>query len=447
MIGENSPVFSFIESPVSEPPSNIYQCPGEPYSISRAVHLGRLASFYVKCQECPWREDTGTLSPRHVRRLAEVWDREGEPPLFTGEGASGRYRNHFTPAVAGKLAAALGMYLRGLIKSGRISEETGRARAARPSVVVGCDARALSAEIFSAAIDGLRWADCDVVDAGYATAASLAFAIDHVGADGGLLVGNPQGLPHTAGLKFWGPGARPFSAGGSLDRVRELHDGRIDRPARRSSGVRSVRVDTQYLESLRHYFHALRPLKFVVDTTCEMLVRQLHSLCENVSVAILPVRSGSEKDSMKHEAPADGAARFAGSMESRLAQLGSMTRARQAHFGVSIEDDGEVLHVVDESGARVADDAWLAIAACEAGSEAAASGEPRSTSREETYRSLVDKGAKTGGDTAGRFWFADAVPFPDALRGLALLLTALSRRDVPLSEVVSRRLVGIDQCR
>ena len=38
-----------------------YHCPGEHYSISRAIHLARLASFYDKCRDCPHAHDDGGL--------------------------------------------------------------------------------------------------------------------------------------------------------------------------------------------------------------------------------------------------------------------------------------------------------------------------------------------------------------------------------------------------
>ena len=89
-----------------------YRCPDETYTISRAVHLGRLTRFFAGCRHCPHAADTGALPPRQVKRLREVGPREPRRPLFHGEGAGGVYGNELTPADARRMAAAFGLCLR-----------------------------------------------------------------------------------------------------------------------------------------------------------------------------------------------------------------------------------------------------------------------------------------------------------------------------------------------
>ena len=49
-----------------------YRCPGEPYAISRPLHLARLSAFYRGCRDCPHRFDRESLSPRAVQQLAAL---------------------------------------------------------------------------------------------------------------------------------------------------------------------------------------------------------------------------------------------------------------------------------------------------------------------------------------------------------------------------------------
>ena len=84
-------------------------------------------------------------------------------------------------------------------------------------ILLAGDARPLTAELVAAAAEGLRSTGCNVVDIGPSTAPCLAFAVHHLQAAGGVLVGNPGEDSHTAGLKFWAAGPRPLSAGGSRD--------------------------------------------------------------------------------------------------------------------------------------------------------------------------------------------------------------------------------------
>ena len=59
-----------------------------------------------------------------------------------------------------------------------------------------------------------------MIDIGPSTAACLAYAVHHLRAAGGVLVGNPSSQPHIVGLQFWAEGPRPLSARvGSLERL------------------------------------------------------------------------------------------------------------------------------------------------------------------------------------------------------------------------------------
>ena len=81
-----------------------YRCPGETYRISRAVHLGRLASFYPACRDCPRRDDTAGLSARQIRQLAEVGSRARQQPLFHAEGVGNVAINDLSPSLARRIA-------------------------------------------------------------------------------------------------------------------------------------------------------------------------------------------------------------------------------------------------------------------------------------------------------------------------------------------------------
>jgi phosphomannomutase len=97
----------------NQPPDpDRYRCPDQQHPISRAVHLGRLAAFYPACRQCAHRDDTGTLSPRQVKHLAETNQRGRPLSLFHDEGAGGVYLNDLTPAAAHDMAAAFGVMLR-----------------------------------------------------------------------------------------------------------------------------------------------------------------------------------------------------------------------------------------------------------------------------------------------------------------------------------------------
>jgi len=422
-----------------------YRCPDEDYPVSRAVHLGRLARFYPPCRQCPHRDDTGTLSQKQIQRLVETRSRGLPPSLFYEEGAGGVYGNEFTPDTARDLAAALGIALRRRAVPGVVPQPDDDANLAHdahdpenrtPVVVLGGDGRPIGCELVAAVGQGVRFAGCHLVDVGPTTAPCLAFAVGHLGADGGILLGNTEGRPHTVSLKFWTGGPQPLSAGGSLEILKRAYEAGIDRPTRTYGSLRRFQADVPYLAVLSERYHAMRPLRVVLHTTCDPLIGYLDWLTGPVACRIVPSRTGADR-------------------------LPERVLAEQAHLGTCVEDDGEKCRVLDDLGRSVSAERLLLLVArrllaenpnatvvLENGTppavarriEAAGGRVVRSGAcRSEMAAAMREQGARFGGGPSGRFWYdVDGLPLPDALMTLTLLLVLLSQSDRPFSEVLDR---------
>ncbi len=176
--------------------------------------------------------------------------------------------------------------------------------------------------------EGLRFGGCDVVDIGLATAACLAFAIHHLQAAGGILVGNPGHEPHIVGLQFWDAQSRPLSAGGSLEPVAERYQAGADRPTRSCGAVNRFQADGPYLATFAEHYHALRPLRVVVDSASTPLLEYLRKLAATVACQIVPSRS-TQRD------------------------LPAQIRADSAHFAACVDGDGETCRILDQQGRTV----------------------------------------------------------------------------------------------
>ena len=456
-----------------------------------------MAQFYPGCRECPHRDDTQTLSAKHVARMAETRGRVPPQTLFCDEGVEGIYPNDLRPEVVREMAIALGMSLRRRSTQGTtgatgvspvLNQDVGN-----PLVVIAGDGRPVAGELVAGVAEGLRWAGCHVVDIGPASSACLTFAIDHLRASGGILVGHTGAQSHTAALKFWAAGPRPLSAGESLEGVQRIYREGTDRPTRDYGPIERFRADVPYLAAMVDHYHALRPLRFVLDTPSRPVARYIETLTEKTACRILPRRSGT-------------------------GGLGGQVPADQAHFGVRIDGDGETCRAVDERGDEVSAEQLLLIVTdgwhrfsnrcgsatrgrgeldrpmdgdtdeslplgpvnrpiqgnllglrptgsrtgATRGSRTSATQEAtivlenesseqladairahgwkivRSDSRRaEMERTLREHNATLGGGPSGRFWYApDGLPLPDALMTLTRLLVLLSRSDQPLSEVI-----------
>jgi phosphomannomutase len=425
-----------------------YRCPGQRHPISRAVHLGRLAAFYPACRQCPHRDDTGTLSPRQVEQLAET-NRHAEPRLlFHDEGAGGVYLNDLTPPVARDIATAFGTVLQqereergeGREKVGRSSirhssfsilhSANPQSLIPNPSVLLAGDGRTITAELVAAVGEGLRWSGCDVVDLGPATAACLAFAINHLQAAGGLLVGNPGQEPHTAGLQFWTAGPRPLSVGGSLEPIVERYQAGASRPKRNCGDLHRFQAEEPYLATFAEHYHALRPLRVAVDSASTPMLEYLKQLAATVACQIIPCRT------TRHDLP-------------------EQVRGDAAHFAACVDGDGETCRVCDEQGRPVPTERLLLLLAPNAGAIVLENTTPRVVAdrleqrgvqvamsgphRAEMVAAMQEQGAQFGGGPSSRFWHAGAgVPLPDALVTITRLLVLLSRSDEPFSAVLDR---------
>ncbi len=408
-------------------PTLVYHCPNEPYPISQAVHLGRLSSFYPPCRQCVHCDETGTLSGEIVKKLNQTRRRRATRSLFTPEGASGVYLNELTPAFARQLAAAFGLYL------------TQNESETQPAVLIAGDGRALAPELAAAASDGLRWSGCRVVDLGATSAAALTRAMNHLHAGGGLFVGNMSGEPSTVGIKLWGAGGRPLSASAGLDIVQKRCAEGVDRPTRAYGPLSRFQADRLYLAGLESYYHALRPLRLVLDTGCLPLIQYLKQLASKVACEVTLCREPAK------------------TTDASGVGLAQRVRLERAHFGIWIDGDGEACRIVDERGVLLSpEQVLILLARCllkeqpgativleeeasnSTAEQLAAAGAcvvRSAASRAAMHEAMNTRQALLGGGPSGRYWFRSQPPMADGLETLSLLLTALSQSDRHLSEM------------
>jgi len=366
-----------------------YRCPGATYTISRSVHLARLAAFHPACRQCPHRHEWKQLSARRQRHWLQIHGRAGD--CSTSEG-SDRDRDgapvhahadsqglrtgwpmadHLTiqpedAADARRWAAAFGLGLRrGLF--GPIEHR-------QPVVVLATDGRPSAAEPVARANEALRWSDCNVIDLGSATADCLGFAINHLGTDAGLMLAGPNGDRRPLAARFWGPDGMLLSRGAGLERLAAQYDRGINRPTRRLGQTRRFDATAPYLAGWRPSYHGLRPLRIALDCASPPLRRYLDDLLAESACQVF-----------------DGPLETADAPR-RLAQC-------KAHLGMALDRFGELITVYDERGGII-DPARLA----------AALQHPLPTSSP-----------------------------PDGLGVFTALLQLLSQGDRPLSLVVDRR--------
>ncbi|MES2144787.1 MAG: phosphomannomutase [Pseudomonadota bacterium] len=147
---------------------------------------------------------------------------------------------------------------------GRAFAETLGAR----RVVIGRDCRASSAELASAAIDGLLGAGCEVVDLGLCGTEEMYFATTHLGADGGIEVTASHNPMDYNGMKMVKAGSAPLDPATDMATVRALAESGAfapDRPGGRVTPDAGTRA--AYVARVLSFVDvaALRPLHVLVN--------------------------------------------------------------------------------------------------------------------------------------------------------------------------------------
>ena len=188
----------------------------------------------------------------------------------------------------------------------------------------------------------------------------------------------------------------------------------IDRPTRTFGPLRRFSAADAYLGDLRPAYHALRPLRFVLDCTLEPVASYLEELIRNVACQVIPTAYAN--------------------------RLGEQVVAAHAHFGMQIGDDGENCRVVDERGQAVEAERLLTLLAGNLTGPVPHGNELR----QQTFLRMRESHATIAVDPAGRLWYASGhAALPDALRTLTLLLVLLSRNDLAFSAVLDEETPAV----
>lgn len=377
-----------------------YHCPGEPYAITRSVHLARLAAGYAKCRECPSGEheprhvaphfvtrDTAALverrftSPLHLQRLdnphaadsTAEWDRAQR--TVTNDGVRGRFLREIDAAFAARLAQAFAQaywseHPRQLVGTpSRSVAGSALSPAAttpvEPMMVLAHDEPRVGAELEPAMCRALRRMGLGVWSVGQVPRAVFWHAVRRLGAQGGVHV---SGGGTEAELTFVMEQARPISLGSGLDRLCESLAQPPSRASRQPTGLRHDTPCEAYLADRRPETHALRPLRVVLGCAngpLRFLAETLlaPSACR-LQVLTVPASRRTEGDGAAVANEATGEAVPAG-----LPLVREALAACAGDVGVLVEHSRQGVWFVDETGAVMPPEAIgrrLALEACRA---------------------------------------------------------------------------------
>lgn len=439
-----------------------FQCPGEDYPISRAIHLSRLAAFYPKCRNCPHNTETGNLSPQTVKRLQQTQQqRVSAHNLFTREGVRGVYLNEINRTQAAHFAGAFSnllweqLPLKGvapppLVASEQKTEVVAPARptpekSRGPCVVIGFDERPSSPDIITGVASALRRNGCRVVDLGLTVPAIMSYATTHLQAQGAIMVTGSQCGPSYSGLEFLLENAQPVSAGTGLETVEEISIRGFGRASRQPGSQRTFHPMESYRAQFSKHFHALRPLKIAVACSLRLVRETLNALFEKLPCQLTWIDIPHQKRNLLDPQDTD------------VLRVQERLQSEQYDLGILIDDDSRRCAFFDESGVLLPQQfvsrfLMNALAAEHVGKPFLLETEclerlgdlpsgwnvaPHFGTLGDAYFQMQAKQAVYAGGLSGYHWFRETVPTCDAILTLAHVLAALSFSDAPFSEVLS----------
>jgi phosphomannomutase/phosphoglucomutase len=316
----------------------------------------------------------------------------------------------------------------------------------RNKVVVGRDVRLSSERFFSAVTKGLLSTGCQVVDVGVVPTPALSFALDRAFADGAVMVTASHNPAEFNGLKLQ-VGPYPL-AGEALQHVERLIAKNQFEVGRGS--MDELDVIPEYLDCIRARVRLNRGLKVVVDGGNGTAGLLASDLIEELGCEVVPLFCEPDGRFPNHEPDP--------LVEDNISDLKALVVREGADLGIGFDGDGDRLGVVDEQGAMVLPDKYVALLA----REFLTSGPVKVVLDVRCSQALIDDIVRNGGiplmtrcgnayilqkmrqenaalgvELSGHVFFNDPpLNFDDALFAAGKLVEYVSKRDRPLSKLV-----------
>ena len=324
------------------------------------------------------------------------------------------------------------------------------------SIVVARDMRATGVDLSAAFAAGAMAAGTDVVDIGLASTDMLYFASGRFDSPGAMFTASHNPAAYN-GVKLCLAGARPVGQDSGLSEIQAdaeeaLRTGVDDGEARGSTSARTV--IEEYASHVRSFVDtdALRPLTVVADTANGM-----GGLIAPTVFAPLPFRLEllyPELDGTFPNHPADPI------QPENLVDLKAAVLEQGADVGLAFDGDADRVFLVDEQAQPVSGSLTTALVAGamlekHPGSTilynlicskvvpetiAEAGGTPVRTRVGHSFIKAVmaETGALFGGEHSGHYYFRDNYRADSGIIAALIVLEAMSRSDLPLSELVAR---------
>jgi phosphomannomutase len=358
----------------------------------------------------------------------------------------GIYGEQIDEDLAWKVGHATAQFLRSLLSG----YERGQASANR--IVVGHDMRPHSKPLLEAMIDGVTSSGAACADIGMVDTPMLYFAVNHLGACGGIQITASHNPIEYNGFKIAGHKARPVSQNTGLAEIKHIVSTLRRMPVGASMApVQRIDLWGEYRKHVRKFLKVARPIKVVVDASNGMGGKLLPAVFEGAAnLDVVPLNFEIGRGFVHPPSPL---------LEASLRQLKDAVPAKGADLGVCMDGDADRCAFVDEKGQVVRGDLMTALLApyflddspgamvvydlrssrAVAEEIRAAGGVPRRERVGPPFmrRTMADGHAVFGGDLSGHFYFRDNFNCDSGAIAFATAVTVISAQPRCFSELLA----------
>ncbi len=303
-------------------------CPGEKYSISRAICRTRQRNQYPKCLLCPHRSEEA------AGRTAV--DPKVTTSIFRATGVLGRVPEDINEYVVRKIGLAAAQFLR--------AEDPAGSR-----LVVACDLRDNSRGFTRIFCEGANRGGIDTTNVGAVPPDLVAFALGTDGCAGGAFIGGRNYADSVNGVRLWRSNAAPVGFGSGLEKIaliaRRLRTGHSRLPGEMSNAD----LMGDYVSYVLKFAPNLAPLTVVVDAGCGSAGRVLDAASAELPIHLVPAHFDE-----------DGHNEFLGRRFPSAAVVSSVKsriREARADLGAAFDFEGQRVAFFDEKGELLRHDA------------------------------------------------------------------------------------------
>jgi len=365
--------------------------------------------------------------------------------VFKAYDIRGLYGEQIDEDLAWKIGHATAQFLRSLLSG----YERGQASANR--LVVGHDMRPHSKPLIEAMIEGVTSSGAACVNIGLCDTPMLYFAINHLGACGGIQVTASHNPVEYNGFKISGAKARPVGQATGLAEIKHIVSTLRRMPLSASlAPLQQMDLWTQYAKHVLGFLKLSRKMKVVVDASNGMGGKMFPAVFGNVeNLDIIPLHFELGQGFVHEPNPL---------IEANLQWTKDAVLEHKADLGICMDGDADRCMFVDEKARTVNCDLMTALMAPHFLAESpgamvvydlrssrvvaeeirAAGGVPRRERVGHSFmkKALADGHGVFGGELSGHFYFRDNYNCDSGAIAFASALAVLSEADRPFSELV-----------